>query len=237
MSRKWLRERSKDFWYKLAKKEGWRTRASFKLLQLDEKHELFYEGMRVVDLGAAPGGWSQVAAELVGAEGRVVGVDLDRIEPLGEYDWVTFLRGDMTDPDTVARTLEATGGVADVVISDMSPNISGAYATDHARSIHLCESALAFAEKVLVRDGAFVCKVFEGDMFPQFLTRVRGVFHEVKVANPAASRSASSEVYVVAKGFKGPSKYRAPKEDAGWTEGMGLPPSRRERRATETPEE
>lgn len=227
MSRKWLRERSKDFWYKLAKKEGWRTRASFKLIQLDEKHNIFFEGDRVVDLGAAPGGWSEVALELVGPEGRVVGVDLDKIEPI---EGVTFLRGDMTDADTVARTLEATGGVADVVISDMSPNISGAYATDHARSIHLCESALGFAEKVLQKDGVFVCKVFEGDLFPHFLRKVRESFRDVKVANPAASRAASSEVYVVAKGFTGPRPYAPAKPEPTWKEGMGLPPSRRERR-------
>lgn len=230
MSRKWLRERSKDFWYKLAKKEGWRTRASFKLIQLDEKHHVFWEGARVVDLGAAPGGWSQVAAELVGPEGKVVGVDLDKIEPM---DDVVFLRGDMTHEDTVARTMEAIGGVADIVISDMSPNISGAYATDHARSIHLVESALDFAEKVLVRDGTFVCKVFEGDMFPQLLERMRNVFHDVRIMSPPASRSASSEVYVVAKGFRGPSRYRAPKQDDAWVEGSPLPPSRRERRKEE----
>jgi 23S rRNA (uridine2552-2'-O)-methyltransferase len=228
MSRKWLRERSKDAWYKLAKKEGWRSRASFKLLQLDEKFQLFFEGARVVDLGAAPGGWSQVAVELVGPEGKVVGVDLDRIEPL---EGAVFLRGDMTSPDTVARALAAAGGVADVVVSDMSPNISGAYATDHARSIHLCETALAFAEKVLSRDGAFVCKVFEGDLFPQLLARVRETFDEVHVANPAASRSASSEVYVVARGFRGPRAYAAPEPERGWREGDPLPPSRRERRA------
>ncbi|HWH09184.1 MAG TPA: RlmE family RNA methyltransferase [Candidatus Thermoplasmatota archaeon] len=227
MSRKWLRERSKDAWYKLAKKEGWRSRASFKLIQIDEKFELFHEGDRVVDLGAAPGGWTQVAVELVGPEGKVVGVDLDKIEPL---EGATFLRGDMTDPDTVARTMEAIGGVADVVISDMSPNISGAYATDHARSIHLVESALAFAEKVLRPEGAFVCKVFEGDMFPQFLARARRVFREVSVANPPASRSASSEVYVVARGFRGPSAYPPPAKEPEWSEGDALPPSRRERR-------
>ena len=228
MSKKWLRERSKDFWYKLAKKEGWRSRASFKLMQLDEKHEIFYEGMRVVDLGAAPGGWSQVAVELVGPDGKVVGVDLDKIEPM---EGATFLRGDMTSPDTVARTMEATGGVADVVVSDMSPNISGAYATDHARSVYLVESALAFAEKVLARDGTFVCKVFEGDMFPGLLYKIRKLFADVHVDHPPASRSASSEVYVVAKGFKGPSKYAPPKPaPTTWTEGSGLPPSRRERR-------
>lgn len=228
MSRKWLRERSKDFWYKLAKKEGWRTRASFKLMQLDEKFELFFEGARVVDLGAAPGGWSQVAVELVGPEGKVVGVDLDKIEPM---EGAVFLRGDMTQPDTVARTMEACGGVADIVISDMSPNISGAYATDHARSIHLCEMALEFAGKVLVREGAFVCKVFEGNMFPEFLHKVRAQFDEVKVSNPAASRSASSEVYVVATGFKGPAKYPALPKAREWEEGDEMPPSRKERKA------
>ncbi len=230
MSRKWLRERSKDFWYKLAKKEGWRTRASFKLMQLDEKFELLFEGARVVDLGAAPGGWSQVAVELVGPEGKVVGVDLDRIEPM---EGVTFLRGDMTDPETVSRVMEACGGVADVVISDMSPNISGAYATDHARSIHLCEMALEFAGKVLVRDGAFVCKVFEGDMFHDLLGKVRAQFADVKVANPAASRSASSEVYVVAQGFRGPGRYPPLAKPKEWQEGDELPPSRKERRKPE----
>ena len=230
MSRKWLKERSKDFWYKLAKKEGWRARSSFKLIQLDEKCGLFFEGARVVDLGAAPGGWSQVAVELVGPEGKVVGVDLDKILPL---EGVTFLRGDMTSPDTVARTLEACGGVADIVISDMSPNISGAYATDHARSIWLCNSALEFSEKVLVRDGVFVSKVFEGDMFPEFLVRVRKSFRNVRVVNPAASRMASSEVYVVAQGFKGPAKYPPIAPEPEWKEGDAMPPSRRERRKSE----
>jgi 23S rRNA (uridine2552-2'-O)-methyltransferase len=220
-----LRYRS-DFWYKLAKKEGWRSRASYKLIQLDQKHEIFFEGARVVDLGAAPGGWSQVAVELAGPEGVVVGVDLDKIQPM---EGATFLRGDMTSDDTVARTLEATGGVADVVVSDMSPNISGAYATDHARSVYLVESALSFAQKVLVKDGAFVCKVFEGDMFPNLLHKIRKLFGEVHVDHPPASRSASSEVYVVAKRFKGPAKYAPPKEEEAWVEGRGLPPSRRER--------
>src|SRR5438874_4748358 len=227
MSRKWLRERSKDAWYKLAKKEGRRSRASYKLLQLDEKHQLVFEGARVVDLGAAPGGWSQVAVELAGPEGVVVGVDLDKIEPM---EGATFLRGDMTNPDTVARVMTSIGGAADVVISDMSPNISGAYATDHARSVFLVENALAFAEKVLVRDGAFVCKVFEGDLFPLLLSRIKQRFAEVKVDHPPASRSASSEVYVVAKRFKGPGKYAAPPPPLDWKEGDAMPPSRRERR-------
>lgn len=234
MAKKWLRERSQDFWYKLAKRTGWRTRASFKLMQLDEKHHIIHEGDRVVDLGAAPGGWTQVAVELVGPEGVVVGVDLDKIEPV---EGATLLRGDMTKDTTVARTMEAIGGSADVVISDMSPNISGVYATDHARSIHLCEAALDFAEKVLVPRGRFVCKVFEGDLFPQFLHRLRKVFRDVKVSSPAASRAASSEVYVVAKGFRGPSGYPPIEKEPEWQEGMGLPPSRRERRAQKENEE
>lgn len=226
MTRKWLRERRADAWYKLARKEGYRTRASFKLLQIHNKFRLFDEGDSVVDLGAAPGGWSQVAAEIVGEEGRVVGVDLDRIDPI---EGVIFLRGDMTQDDTVARTMEATEGVADVVISDMSPNISGAYSTDHARSVWLVEAALDFTEKVLRKDGKFVAKVFEGDMFPQLLGRMRRMFVDVHVANPPASRKASSEVYVVCLGFKGPSAYRAPKEAPQWVEGQGLPPSRKRR--------
>lgn len=230
MSRKWLRERSKDAWYKLAKKEGYRTRASWKLLQLHEKFGLFQPGDRVVDLGAAPGGWAQVAVQLVGEEGRVVGVDLDKIEPM---EGAIFLRGDMTSPETVARTMEATEGVADIIISDMSPNISGAYATDHARSVWLVESALDFTEKVLKKDGIFVAKVFEGDMFPQLLARMRRLFRDVKVSNPRASRAASSEVYVVCKSFRGPGAYRAEKEQPAWKEGQGLPPSRRERRKAE----
>jgi 23S rRNA (uridine2552-2'-O)-methyltransferase len=227
MSKKWLRERRADAWYKLAKKHGWRTRASFKLLQLDERFHIFHEGDRVVDLGAAPGGWSQVAIEVVGPEGRVVGVDLDRIEPI---EGVTFLRGDMTAPETVSRVFEAIEGVADVVISDMSPNISGAYSTDHARSIWLVEAALTFAEKVLRPGGIFVCKVFEGDMFPHFLRKLRDVFEEVRVHSPKASRAASSEVYVVARGFRGPRAYPAPARAPEWKEGDKLPPSRRERR-------
>ncbi len=223
MSRKWLRERSKDAWYKLAKREGWRSRASYKLIQIQEKVPVIREGDRVVDLGAAPGGWSQVAVELAGPSGVVVGVDLDSIERL---DGATFLRGDMTRPETVAAVLEAIGGSADVVISDMSPNISGAYSTDQARSVWLCENALAFAEKSLARGGTFVAKVFEGDLFPAFLRKVEDRFRDLRVVNPRASRKASSEVYVVALGFRGPAAYAPEREDA-WTEGMGLPPSRR----------
>lgn len=229
MSKKWLRERSKDHWYKLAKREGWRSRASFKLLQIEERYGVIGPGDKVVDLGAAPGGWSQVAVELCGAlegEGTVVGVDLDKIE---EMPGATFIRGDMTKSETVGAVLTAIGGSADVVISDMSPNISGSYATDQARSVWLCDNALAFAGKVLRPGGRFVCKVFEGDLFPPFLEKVRHSFDEARVMNPPASRKASSEVYVIGLDFKRPPAYAPLKDENAWEEGMGLPPSRRPR--------
>lgn len=221
MSKKWLRERSKDAWYKKAKREGYRSRASYKLLQLDERFGLFREGDRVVDLGAAPGGWSQVAADLVGPTGSVVGIDLDPIAPLAPHEVedpppVTFLRGDMTRPEALARVMEAAGGQADVVVSDMSPNISGQYSIDHARSIHLCEMALGAAERILRRGGAFVCKMFEGEDTKRFLDDVRRRFAEVKVTSPEASRDSSSEVYVVARGFQG---MVLPPPAPEWTEG------------------
>lgn len=228
VSRKWLRERSKDSWYKAAKREGWRSRASYKLIQIQEKMDLIEEGDKVVDLGAAPGGWSQVALELVGPDGAVVGIDLDRIVPL---EGATFIKGDMTRAETVAKALEAIGGAADVVISDMSPNISGSYSTDQARSVWLCENALQFADKALKRNGRFVAKVFEGDLFPGFLDQVRDRFMSVRMVNPEASRKASSEVYVVGLGFRGPGKYREPQEAPQWEEGQGLPPSRKAKRA------
>ncbi|HLE96000.1 MAG TPA: RlmE family RNA methyltransferase [Candidatus Thermoplasmatota archaeon] len=236
MSRKWLRERSKDAWYKKAKKEGYRSRASYKLLQIDERFELFEPGMRVVDLGAAPGGWSQVAAILVGSGGSVIGVDLDPITPLTEDEVgddaapATFLRGDITRSDTVARTLEAAGGAADVVISDMSPNISGQYSVDQARSAHLAGKALAFAERVLVPGGAFICKVFEGEDLKPFLDEVRARFREVKVTSPAASRSSSSEVYVVARDFVA---MKMPPLTEAWKEGTPVAdaPIRKRKRA------
>ncbi|MHB8584732.1 MAG: RlmE family RNA methyltransferase [Thermoplasmatota archaeon] len=198
MPRRWVRERRKDPYYRKAKREGYRSRASYKLLQIEERFQVIAEGDRVVDLGAAPGGWSQVAVELVGEEGRVVGIDLAPIEPM---EGAVFLRGDMTDAIVVDRVKEAAGGPVDAVISDMSPNISGAYEIDHARSVALSETALAFAGGVLRNGGNFVCKVFGGDMLQSYVAKVRAEFAEVKVHSPAASRSSSSEVYVVARGF------------------------------------
>lgn len=198
MGKRWLQEKRRDPYARQARREGYRSRAAYKLLELDARFHLFGPGKVVVDLGASPGGWSQVALERCPG-GRVVGIDLARVEPL---EGASFLRGDFTDPAT-AEELARLAGQADVVLSDMSPNISGAYDLDHARSIHLAEQALAFAARVLRPGGAFVAKVFEGDMFNAFRASVDERFGRVFLSHPQASRKRSSEVYVVAKRFLG----------------------------------
>ncbi|MCE5295494.1 MAG: RlmE family RNA methyltransferase [Euryarchaeota archaeon] len=203
MSKNWMQARRRDFYYRKAKQLEYRSRASFKLIQIDDKFHIFREGCIVVDLGAAPGGWLQVAAERVGDQGRVVGVDLQSIVPI-EGEMVETIRGDIRKQETVDKVLYMTGGNVDVVISDMSPNISGQYSMDHARSIELCEHAFNFAKKTLVPGGSLVMKIFEGDMMNDFLKTVKDRFEEVKLFGPRASRQSSSEIYAIAKGFKGP---------------------------------
>jgi len=200
VSKRWMTERRNDPYSKAAKKLDYRSRASFKLIQIDDKFKLLKRGAVVADLGAAPGGWLQVAAERVGPKGKVVGVDLQPIEPL---EGVETVQGDMRKEDTVTDMLEALGGKADVVLSDMSPNISGSYSMDHARSVDLCEHALEFAEKVLKPGGALVLKIFEGDMMADFMKMVKTHFKEVKLYGPEASRASSSEIYIVARDFIG----------------------------------
>jgi 23S rRNA (uridine2552-2'-O)-methyltransferase len=193
-----MAERRNDPYSKAAKKMDYRSRASFKLIQIDDKFKILKRGAIVADLGAAPGGWLQVAAERVGPKGKVVGVDLQPIEPI---EGVETVQGDMRKEETVLDMLEALGGKADVVLSDMSPNISGSYSMDHARSVDLCEHALEFAEKVLRPGGALVMKIFEGDMMPEFMKRVKSIFKEVKLYGPDASRASSSEIYIIARDF------------------------------------
>lgn len=200
MSKNWLQARRRDHYYRKAKEMDYRSRASFKLIQIDDKFHILREGSIVVDLGAAPGGWLQVAAERVGERGRVIGVDLQPIDPI-EGTLVETIRGDIRKQETVEKVLYLVGGNADVILSDMSPNISGHYSMDHARSIELCEHALAFARKTLVPGGALVMKIFEGDMMNDFLKKVRENFENVKLFGPKASRSSSSEIYIIAKGF------------------------------------
>lgn len=189
----------RDRWWQKAKDEGYLSRAAYKLIQLDDRYHLLRSGDTVVDLGAAPGGWSQVAAERVGEEGRVVAVDRDRIR---QVEGVERMRGDLTDDDTLEE-IAATVGDADVVVSDMSPDISGNFSMDHARSIHLAGICLDVARRLLAGGGRMVVKVFQGDLLDDYYEEVGDAFDFVDRTSPEASRDASSELYVVGKGFYG----------------------------------
>lgn len=193
----WMREHVNDPFVQRAKALGYRSRAAFKLLELDAKERLLGAGETVVDLGAAPGSWSQVAARKVGPAGRVIAVDILEIAPL---EGVEIVRGDFAAPETLAALERVVGpGGVDLVLSDMAPNISGVAATDQARSIHLAERAAAFALAHLKPSGVLVVKVFQGSGFPELLARMRGAFATVASRKPGASRGRSSELYLVAR--------------------------------------
>ena len=194
---RWYREKKKEHFYKEAKKVGYRARSAFKLKQIQNKFKIIQKGDLVLDFGAAPGGWSQVAKELVGEQGIVIGVDLSPIESL---DGVTFLQGDLTTESTMIEIIEIMGdNKADVILSDMSPDISGNYSVDHARSIYLCEQALAASETLLKNGGNFVCKAFDGENLKEFVNKTNKLFKFVKQFSPDASRKSSSEVYIIAR--------------------------------------
>ncbi|HID24997.1 MAG TPA: RlmE family RNA methyltransferase [Thermoplasmata archaeon] len=200
MATRWYRERKQEFYYKKAKKEGYRARSAFKLLQIQQKHGVLKKGDTVLDLGAAPGGWSQVAKEIVGETGNVIGIDLLPIKPL---KGVHFIEGDIMDAKTKDMVKEVIGdSKVDAVISDMSPNISGNYSLDQARSVWLCGYALSYAEEFLKGKGNFVCKVFEGEDFSGVRKKIDDRFQRVENVIPKASRKTSSEVYLVAFSFK-----------------------------------
>jgi len=188
----------KDHYYNKSKQEGYRSRAAYKLKQLDRELDLLPHGATVVDLGAAPGGWLQVAAEEVGEPGRVIGVDFQRID---DIDGVTTVRGDMTEDDTKAEVREVANGSTDVVLSDMAPNMTGEYNLDQARSVYLAQQALATARDLLKPGGHFAVKVFEGQDFDAFVEDVEESFSFVRVTSPDASRESSSEMYVVGKNY------------------------------------
>ncbi len=196
-SQHWLRRQLNDPYVAEAKARGWRSRAAFKLIELDDRYHLIRKGFSVVDLGAAPGGWSQVAVRR--GAGRVLGLDLLPIEPVAG---ATFLVGDFNDADMPARLRALLGGPADVVLSDMAPNTTGHGATDHVRIVALAELALDFAVRVLAPGGAFVTKVFQGGAERELLDPLKRRFATVRHAKPAASRKESSELYVVATGFR-----------------------------------
>ncbi|MBN9562235.1 MAG: RlmE family RNA methyltransferase [Alphaproteobacteria bacterium] len=198
-SQRWLARQLNDPYVVAARQQGWRSRAAFKLIELDDRFKLIRRGARVLDLGAAPGGWSQVAVRRGAA--RVVGVDLLPIDPVPGAE---FIQGDFTDPDMPDRLATLLGGKADLVLTDMAPNTTGHNATDHLRIMALAEMALDFALQVLEPGGAFVAKVFQGGSERQMLSAMKRHFAAVRHAKPPASRKESSELYVVATGFRIP---------------------------------
>ena len=200
-SKRWLERQLNDPYVLAAKKKGYRSRAAFKLLEIDAKHHLLKKGALVLDLGAAPGGWSQIAAERVGGAGKIVAADILDVEPIAG---VEIFKCDLLDPQTPEALKRALGGKADLVLSDMASPTTGHRATDHIRTTALFEVALDLAEDVLKPGGAFVGKVFQGGATNELLARVKQRFAEVKHIKPPASRSQSVELYLVAMGFKGP---------------------------------
>ncbi len=203
--------RRREFYYREAQRIGYRSRATFKLKQIQEKFTVFKIGDIVLDVGAAPGGWSQIATEFVGIPGRVFAVDLDYIEPI---DFVISIQGDITDKKTHERLMTLIGEPVDIIISDLSPKVTGNWSTDQARQIFLSEQALRLAVSGLLKQGGkFVSKIFQGDLYEQFLDIVKKLFTVVYLYKPKASRKGSAEIYVIAKGLKkGPLKKRKPRK-------------------------
>jgi 23S rRNA (uridine2552-2'-O)-methyltransferase len=200
-SNRWMEEHVNDHYVKQAQRDGYRARASYKLLELNEKDKLIRPGMLVLDLGSAPGSWSQVAAQLVGHHGRVLATDILHMDSLANVD---FVQGDFTDEVVFNQILGVLdGNKPDLIMSDMAPNLSGIDTADQAASMYLIELALDMARQVLKPKGNFVAKVFQGEGSDQFLKDLRTSFEKVVIRKPAASRPRSREVYVVGKGFKG----------------------------------
>ena len=204
MGKEWTAEARRDPYYRMAKQSGYRARSAYKLKEMNKLFSLFRQGDRVLDVGAAPGGWSQVALEIVGPTGLVVGVDLQGMEPL---PGAIFVKGDVSDAAVVEK-LKGLIHPADCVISDISPDLSGNYSMDQARSIYLSTMALEAASALLRSGGNFLTKAFEGEDLEELLEAVRGRFHALKRFHPKASRSASSEIYIIGKGFRGRRRIR-----------------------------
>lgn len=198
-SNRWLQEHFNDAYVKRAQQEGYRSRAVFKLLEIQDKDKLLRPGMTVVDLGAAPGGWSEVAVGLVGDRGRVVALD---ILPMDAIAGVEFIQGDFREDEVLERLIECVGNrPVDLVMSDMAPNISGTKAVDQPRAMYLAELALDLARRVLAPGGDFLVKVFQGEDFDTYLREVRGSFGKVMIRKPKASRPRSREVYLLARNY------------------------------------
>ncbi|VAX09163.1 23S rRNA (uridine(2552)-2'-O)-methyltransferase [hydrothermal vent metagenome] len=198
-SRQWLDRHFKDEYVKQAQQQGYRSRAAFKLLEIQGRDRLLQPGQTVVDLGAAPGGWSQIATQIVGAKGSVVALDILEMEPL---DGVEFIQGDFREDGPLERLTDILAGrPVDLVISDMAPNVSGMTVVDQPRAMYLCELALDFARQVLRPSGGLVVKVFQGEGFDQYMKDLRACFKQVVTRKPSASRAKSREVYLVAQSY------------------------------------
>jgi 23S rRNA (uridine2552-2'-O)-methyltransferase len=200
-SRAWLKEHHDDIFVQRAQKEGYRSRAVYKLMEINDKDQILRRGMSVLDLGSAPGGWSQVAAKLVGEAGRVVASDILSMDALPD---VVFVQGDFTEQETYDRIVASLNDKPlDVVLSDMAPNMSGMPEVDQPRSMYLVELATELAGRALAPGGAFITKVFQGEGFEPWFRQIRDRFDRVTTRKPSASRPRSREVYIVASGFKG----------------------------------
>lgn len=196
----WLKEHVDDIWVKKAQQDGFRTRASYKLMELDEKDRLIRPGMTIIDLGAAPGGWSQVVARKLNGNGVIIASDILPMDPITDVD---FVQGDFTE-EAVFEDIMAliNNRPVDLVISDMAPNISGMASIDQPSAMYLVELALDMAQQVLKPKGDFVAKVFQGEGFPEYQQMLKQQFERVLIRKPKASRARSKEVYIVAKGFR-----------------------------------
>lgn len=201
MGSRWQMEKKKDPYYKKAKQEEYRSRASYKLKQVDKKFGIIKEGNSVVDLGAAPGGWSQVALEKVGEEGIVIGVDLNRIKRFSEENYYGIL-GDFTEKEVQEKIMKLLGGKAKVVLSDASPSLCGIKNIDQLRSIDLTNAIIEIVENILEEKGNLVIKVFQGPEYKNMLDSLKTKFRQVKTTKPPSSRKKSSEMYVVGLGYK-----------------------------------
>ncbi|GFM89806.1 ribosomal RNA large subunit methyltransferase E [Pseudomonas cichorii] len=199
-SHNWLKEHFDDKYVKMAQKDGYRSRASYKLLEIQEKDKIIRPGMTVIDLGAAPGGWSQVTSRLIGGQGRLIASDILDMDSIPD---VTFIKGDFTEDAVLAQILEAVGNTqVDLVISDMAPNMSGLSAVDMPRAMFLCELALDLAGRVLRPGGDFLIKVFQGEGFDVYHKDIRKLFDKVQMRKPLSSRDRSREQYLLARGFR-----------------------------------
>jgi 23S rRNA (uridine2552-2'-O)-methyltransferase len=191
----------KDRYYKKAKEEGFRSRSAYKLIEMDDKFHLLKAGLVVVDLGCSPGGWVQVISRAIGWEGKVIGVDTEPIPPANEKN-VSFIRGDIREEGTRQLLLAELGRKVDLIVSDMAPHLSGIKFQDHYNSYELAEQAFKLCRMILKENGDFVVKIFPGEELEQFKQNLKGSFAQIRTFIPEATRKTSSEIYLIAKGFK-----------------------------------